>query len=151
MSGKFFAIATTHRTDTAIAHILRQVCKIVVHFIIEDKMTRYCIGILWLFIFKSIFHVLRYKNLIWFDYILFHHHIGEIEKMDIYIQKLEEFLKSKTEVVKEHNRVEEEERVKSKDTLKEDAMSYDMNKFLKSVREFEADRAKKSKKKKESY
>jgi hypothetical protein len=71
--------------------------------------------------------------------------------MDIYIQKLEEFLKSKTEVVKEHNRVEEEERVKSKDTLKEDAMSYDMNKFLKSVREFEADRAKKSKKKKESY
>ena len=69
--------------------------------------------------------------------------------MDIYIQKLEDFLKSKTEIVKEHNQVEEEERIKSKDTLKEDAMSYDMNKFLKSVREFEADRAKKSKKKKE--
>jgi hypothetical protein len=71
--------------------------------------------------------------------------------MDIYIQKLEEFLKGKTEIVQEQIRIEEEERVKSKDTLKEDAMSYDMNKFLKSVREFEADRAKKSKKKKESY
>ena len=71
--------------------------------------------------------------------------------MDIYIQKLEEFLKSKTEIVQEYNRVEEEERVKSKDILKEEVMTYDMNKFLKSVREFEADRAKKSKKKKESY
>ena len=66
--------------------------------------------------------------------------------MDIYVKKLEEFLQTKTEIVKEQNKIEEAEKIQTKDPLKEQAMTYDMNKFLKSVKEFEADRAKKSKK-----
>lgn len=69
--------------------------------------------------------------------------------MDLFIEKLEEFLKKKTEIVEEHNKLQEEERKQAREaneTIGQQGLTYDMNKFLKTVREFEADRAKKSKK-----
>ena len=69
--------------------------------------------------------------------------------MDLFIEKLEEFLKKKTEIVEEHNKLQEEERKHAREAneaIGQQGLTYDMNKFLKTVREFEADRAKKSKK-----
>lgn len=66
--------------------------------------------------------------------------------MDLFVEKLEVFLTDKTKIVKEHMRVHEDERRQAQEAMGEQGLTYDMNKFLKTVREFEADRAKKSKK-----
>ncbi len=69
--------------------------------------------------------------------------------MDLFVEKLEHFLTKKTEIVDEHKRSHEEERKQAREAgeaLGEPGLTYDMNKFLKTVREFEAERAKKSKK-----
>ena len=69
--------------------------------------------------------------------------------MDLFVERLNEFLRKKTEIVEEHKRAHEEERRlarEASETLGEQGLTYDMNRFLKTVREFEAERAKKSKK-----
>lgn len=68
--------------------------------------------------------------------------------MDIFAERLDNFLKEKTEVVQKYLDEDKKEREQLKGDINDAAMTYDMNKFLKTVREFEADRAKKSKKKK---
>lgn len=70
--------------------------------------------------------------------------------MDLFVEKLEALLEKKTRIVQEHQRANEEEKQearKAKEALGEAGLTYDVNQFLKSVRQFEADRAKKSKRK----
>lgn len=72
--------------------------------------------------------------------------------MDIFTEKLEELLGKKTEIVREHQKANEEEKQearRAKEALGEQGLTYDMNQFLKTIRQFEAERAKKSKKKKD--
>jgi hypothetical protein len=71
--------------------------------------------------------------------------------MDLFIGKLGEFLEKKTEVVRAQVQQESEETMKTKEELAKEGLTYDMNKFLKGVREFEAERAKKSKKRIKDY
>lgn len=66
--------------------------------------------------------------------------------MDLFVEKLDAFLAKKTEVVTKQLDEDRREREQLKGDVGDAAMTYDMNKFLKTVREFEADRAKKSKK-----
>lgn len=66
--------------------------------------------------------------------------------MDLFVQRLEEFLDKKSAIVKQEVDKANEEKMKTREALGEQGLTYDMNKFLKSVKEFEADRAKKSKK-----
>jgi len=71
--------------------------------------------------------------------------------MDLFVEKLEEFLQKKTTIVKSQVDKENEEKMKLKEAVGEQGLTYDMNKFLKSVKQFEADRAKKSKKRIKDY
>lgn len=66
--------------------------------------------------------------------------------MDLFTDKLDAFLDKKTEVIKEFMKENEKEKSGFKTIVQDTGLTYDMQKFLKTVREFEADRAKKSKK-----
>lgn len=66
--------------------------------------------------------------------------------MDLFIAKLEEFLQQKTEIVNEYMKENEKEKKQIKGSIVDAGMTYDMQKFLKTVREFEAEQKKKSKK-----
>lgn len=71
--------------------------------------------------------------------------------MDLFVERLDEFLEKKTAVVKSQVDKENEEKIKLKEVVGEQGLTYDMNKFLKSVKQFEAERAKKSKKRIKDY
>jgi len=67
--------------------------------------------------------------------------------MDVFITKLDDFLKDKTKIVRQYIEEAEKEKRELRGNIVEEAgMTYDMHKFLKTVREFEEDRKKKSKK-----
>lgn len=67
--------------------------------------------------------------------------------MDVFVSKLDEFLNEKTTIVKQYiQECEKEKRELRGNIVEEAGMTYDMHKFLKTVREFEEDRKKKSKK-----
>ena len=67
--------------------------------------------------------------------------------MDIFTNRLNKFLEKKADIAKQHIKECEEEKKEMKGYVVEEArMTYDMHKFLKTVREFEADKKKKSKK-----
>lgn len=67
--------------------------------------------------------------------------------MDLFNSKLQEFLKEKTEIVRKYVEDSEKERRELGGNVVEEAgLTYDMNQFMKSVREFEAEQKKQSKK-----
>lgn len=67
--------------------------------------------------------------------------------MDVFISKLDEFLQKKAEIVHSHVKErEQEKREMGGNVVEETGMTYDMNQFMKSVREFETEQKKKSKK-----
>lgn len=73
--------------------------------------------------------------------------VHRIQIMDVFVERLDAFLEKKTEIAKKQiQQWEEEKRELKGDVVEEAAMTYDMNKFLKTVREFEAEQKKKSRK-----
>lgn len=72
--------------------------------------------------------------------------------MDMFIERIDQFLEKKTSIVKEYiNKCEKEKEELHGNVVQEARMTYDMNKFLKTVREFEAEQKKKSKKRVKDY